>query len=71
MMGGVSQGKPTPSTNSSKREPYPKWASIPRKEENECTPEATKQDHHNPFSGDSLSPQRKKQQSNVNLHGEF
>ena len=33
MMGGILQGKPTHSTNTSKREPYHKWAIIPRKEE--------------------------------------
>ena len=33
MMGGSPQGKPTQSTNRSKREPYYKWASNPRKEE--------------------------------------
>ena len=33
MTGGIPQGKPTQSTNSSKREPYPKRASIPRGEE--------------------------------------
>ena len=71
MMGGSPQGKPTPSTNSSKREPYRKWANNPRKEEKGCTLEATKEDHHNPFSGDSLSPQRKKQKSNNSLQGEF
>ena len=38
----IPQGKPTLSTNSSKREPYPKWASSPRKEEKECTTKATK-----------------------------
>ena len=58
-MGGIPQGKPTHSTNRSKREPYYKWASSPREEEKECTPEATKEYHHSPSSGDSLSPQRK------------
>ena len=33
MMGGSPQAKPTQSTNSSKREPYHKWASIPREGE--------------------------------------
>ena len=33
MMGGSLQGKPTQSTNSSKREPYPKRASSLRREE--------------------------------------
>ena len=33
MMRGIPQGKPTLSTNSSKREPYLKQASIPRGEE--------------------------------------
>ena len=30
MMGGILQGKPTQSTNRSKREPYHEWASSPR-----------------------------------------
>ena len=61
MMGGSLQGKPTHSTNSSKREPYHKQASNPREEEKEeCTPEAWKGDHHSPSTDDSLSPQRKK-----------
>ena len=42
MTGGSPQGNPTPSTNVSKREPYPKRASSTRKEEKECTPEETK-----------------------------
>ena len=37
MIGGSPQGKPTPSTNHSKREPYPKRVSSPRKEGKECT----------------------------------
>ena len=69
---GIPQGKPTQSTNSSKREPYHKWASSPReKEKEECTPEAPKGDHHSPSSDDSLSPCRKKQISDDNLQGEF
>ena len=35
MTGGIPQGKPTHSTNKSKREPYHKRASIPREEEKE------------------------------------
>ena len=35
MMGGIPQGKPTQSTNSSKREPDHKWASSPREGEKE------------------------------------
>ena len=35
MMGGISWGKPTHSTNKSKREPYHKQASSPREEEKE------------------------------------
>ena len=42
MMGGSPQGKPTHSTNRSKRELYHEWASSPREEEKEGTPEATK-----------------------------
>ena len=57
MMGGSPQGKPTQSTNRSKREPYHKRASSPREEEKEeCTAEAPKGDHHSPSSDDSLSP---------------
>ena len=33
MKGGISQGKPTQSTNRSKRELYHEWASIPREVE--------------------------------------
>ena len=33
MMGGSLQGKPTQSTNRSKREPYHEWASNPREAE--------------------------------------
>ena len=33
MMGGCPQGKPTHSTNRFKKEPYHKWASIPREED--------------------------------------
>ena len=58
MMGGSPQGKPTQSTNRSKRESYHEyheWASNPREPEKEGTPKATKGDHHNPASDDSLS----------------
>ena len=72
MTGGSPQGKPTPSTNSSKREPYPKWAIIPRGEEKEeYTLEAAKGDHHSPSSGDSLSPRREKQRSYDSIQGDF
>ena len=68
MMGGISQGKLTQSTNSSKREPYHKWASIPRVGEKEDrTPKAPKGDHHSPSSDDSLSPRIKKQRINESL----
>ena len=56
MMGGSPQGKPTKSTNRSKREPYHEWASNPREAEKEGTHKATKRDHHSPASDDSLSP---------------
>ena len=57
MMGGSSQGKPTQSTNRSKREPYHKWASSPREEEKEeHALEASKGDNHSPSTDDSLSP---------------
>ena len=57
MMGGSLQGKPTHSTNSSKRKPYHKRASIPREgEKEERTLEALKGYHHYPSSDDSLSP---------------
>ena len=69
MTEGIPKGKPTPSTNGSKIEPYPKWASSPRKEEKECTPKVTKEYHHIPSSGDSLSPRRKKQSSDDSLQG--
>ena len=62
MTGGSMQGKPTQSTNNSKRELYHKWVNIPREGEKEVhNPEALKGHHHNPSSDDSLSPQRKKQ----------
>ena len=58
MMGVSLQGKPTQSTNSSKREPYHKQARNPREEEKEeCTPEAWKWYHHSPSTDDSPSPQ--------------
>ena len=56
MTGGSPQGKPTQSTNISKREMYHERASSPREAEKECTPEETKGDHHIPASDDSLSP---------------
>ena len=72
MTGGIPQGKPTQSTNSSKREPYHKRANNPREGENQVqTPEAPKGDHHSPSSDDSLSPRRKKQRSNDSLQGGF
>ena len=72
MMGRIPQGKTTQSTNNSKREPYPKWASIQGGEQKEeHTPEAPKGDHHSPSSGDSLSLRRKKQRSDDSLQEEF
>ena len=71
MTGGSTQGKPTQSTNISKREPYHEWASSPREAEKEGTPEATKGDHHNLASDYSLSPRRKRQRSDDSLQGEF
>ena len=71
MMGGIPQGKPTHSTNRSKREPYHERANIPREAVKGSTPEATKGYHHSPTSGDSLSPQRKRKRSDDNLQGEF
>ena len=59
MTGGSPQGKPTQSTNRSKREPYHEWANSPREAEKEGTPEATKGYHHSPASDDSLYPWRK------------
>ena len=61
MTGGIQRGKPTQYINSSKREPYHKWASSLREgEKGECNPGAPKGDHHSPSSDDSLSPLRKK-----------
>ena len=71
MMGGILQGKPTHSTNRSKRELYHEQARIPREEEKEGTLEATKGDHHNPASDDSFSPQKERQRSDDSLQGEF
>ena len=72
MTRGITRGKPTQSTNSSKREPYHKRASIPREgEKEEHTSEAPKGDHHSPSGDASLSPQRKKQRSNDSIQGEF
>ena len=42
MMGGIPQGKPTQSTNRSKRELYHEQASNPREVEKEGTPKETK-----------------------------
>ena len=57
MMRGSLQGKPTHSTNNSKREPYHKWANnLREREKYEQTPEAPKGDHHSPSSDDSLFP---------------
>ena len=72
MMVGIPWGKPAQSTNNFKREPYHKWSSSPREgEKEEYTTEALKEEHHSPFSDDSLSPQIKKQISNDSLQGEF
>ena len=60
MMGGSPQGKPTHSTNRFKREPYHKWASIPREEgKHEHTLEPPEGYYHSPSSDDSLSPCRR------------
>ena len=68
MMGGSPQGKPTQSTNSSKREPYHKRASITEEgQKEERMPKAPKGDNHSPSSDDSLSPRRKKQRINDSL----
>ena len=68
MMRGSPQGRPNQSTNSSKREPYHKQASIPIEgQKEEHTLEASKGYHHSPSSNDSLSPRRKKQRSNDSL----
>ena len=67
MMGGNPQGKPTQSTNRSKRKLYHERASSPREAEKEGTPEATKGDHHNPASDDSLSPWRKRHRNDDSL----
>ena len=56
MMGGIPQGKPTHSTNISKREPYHERDGSPREAKEKVTPKATKGDHHSPPSDDSLSP---------------
>ena len=71
MTGGSLQGKPTHSTNRSKREPYHERASSPREAEKECTPKATKGDHHSPTSDDSLSPRRKRKINDDSLQGGF
>ena len=72
MTRGIPYGKPTQSTNRSKREPYHKRANNPREEEKEeRTPKAPKGDHHSPSSDDSLSPRKKKQRSDDSLYGEF
>ena len=69
MTRGIPQGKPTQSTNRSKREPYHEKQNNPREAENEGTPEATKGDHHSPASDDSLSPRRKRQINDDTIHG--
>ena len=72
MIGGIPQGKPTHSTNMFKKEPYHKWASIPRDEGKEDhTPEPLEGEYHSPSSEESLSQYIKKQRSDENLHGEF
>ena len=72
MMGGSPQGKPTHSTNRFKREPYHKWASIPREEgKKEHTHETPEREYHSPSNEDSISPCRKKQISDDNLQGDF
>ena len=67
MTGGSPQGKPTHSTNRSKREPYHERANSLREVEREGTPEATKGDHHSPATDDSLSPQGKRQRNDDSL----
>ena len=64
---GSPQGKPTQSTNRSKREPYHEQDGSPREAEKEGTPEATKGDHHCPASDDSLSPWRKRQRNDDSI----
>ena len=71
MTGWSPQGKPTQSINRSKREPYHEQDGSPREAEKEGTPEATKGDHHNPASDESLSPQRNTQRSDDSLQGGF
>ena len=68
-MGGIPQGKPTQSTNRSKREPYHERDSSPREAEKQGTPEETKGYHHSPTSDDSLSPQRKRHRNDDSLQG--
>ena len=67
MTGGRPQGKPTQSTNQSKRESYHERANSPREAEKDGTPEVTEGDHHSPVNDDSLSPWRKKQRSDDSL----
>ena len=71
MTGGSPQDKPTHFTNRSKREPYHERASSLREVEKECTPEATKGDHHSPASDDSLDRRRKRQRNDDSLQGEY
>ena len=71
MTGGSLQGKPTQSTNRSKKRPYHEKASNPREVQKEGAPEATKGDHHSPASDDSLSLRRKNQRSDDSIQGEF
>ena len=71
MMGGIPHGKPTHSTNRFKKEFYHKWASSPREEGKEHTPEPPEGDYHNPSSNDSLSPCKKEERNDDNLQGEF
>ena len=69
---GSPQGKPTHSTNRFNKEPYHKWASIPRREAKEAhTPEPPEQVYHSPSSDNSISPCRNKQRSDDNLQGEL
>ena len=70
MMGGSLQGKPTHSPNLFKKEPYPKWFSIPREDgKEEHTPEPLEREYHSTSSEDSLSLYRRKQRSDDNLQG--
>ena len=67
-MGGIPQGKPTHSMIRFKKEPYHKWAKIPREEEKEeHMPEPIEGEYHSPSSEDSLSPCKNKQRSDDNI----